>query len=339
MVAKILIVVIGTFAVSVFAVRQLCKPTSRFYISDIPNERSLHANPTPRNGGLGVLLAIGLGYAATIACGFFLSEYMFVGIMALGLAFTGYLDDRFNLKSSLRFAIHFSIAAITTFSMGPLASLTLPFIEIPMGTAAIPFTILFIVWMINLYNFMDGMDGFAGGMTLFGFSMLAILFQLQGAGQNAILALIPAIAAGGFLIFNFPPARIFLGDTGSTVLGYLAAVFMLTGQNEGLVPLWVSVMTFSPFILDATATLIYRIWKKERFWEAHRSHFYQRLVLSGLSHQSVLLIEYASMMWVAMLAAASLMLPNFSMVLFVTWIASQIALGFTINAVIKKRAR
>jgi UDP-N-acetylmuramyl pentapeptide phosphotransferase/UDP-N-acetylglucosamine-1-phosphate transferase len=124
---------------------------------------------------------------------------------------------------------------------------------------ALGLTLLYVVWMINLYNFMDGMDGFAGGMAVFGFGGLAVLGLIGQALPFAVTALVIAASSAGFLTRNFPPARIFLGDVGSSVLGLLAAAMTLWGADIGLFPLWVGWLLFSPFIIDATWTLLRRI--------------------------------------------------------------------------------
>jgi UDP-N-acetylmuramyl pentapeptide phosphotransferase/UDP-N-acetylglucosamine-1-phosphate transferase len=148
--------------------------------------------------------------------------------------------------------------------------------------------------MINLYNFMDGMDGFAGGMAVIGFSTLAWLGRAD-AGFAAV-CLTVAAASAGFLIHNFPPAKIFLGDTGSTTLGFLAAACSLWGSKADLFPFWVALLVFSPFIVDATVTLLRRLLRGEKVWEAHRKHYYQRLVLLGWGHRRTVLVEYALML-------------------------------------------
>ena len=172
---------------------------------------------------------------------------------------------------------------------------------------AIPFTSLFTVWMINLYNFMDGMDGFAGGMAVIGFSTLAWLGWADSG--FATFCLIVAAASTGFLIHNFPPAKIFLGDTGSTALGFLAASCSLWGASAGLFPFWVALLVFSPFIADATVTLLRRLLRGEKVWEAHRSHYYQRLVLLGWGHRRTVLAEYALMLACAGSALLAVRLP------------------------------
>ena len=160
---------------------------------------------------------------------------------------------------------------------------------------ALALSVLFVVWMINLYNFMDGMDGFAAGMAVFGFGALAALGVSAGDGAFALGNAAIAGAAGGFLTSNFPPARIFLGDLGAASLGFFAAAMSLIGSQRGLFPLWVAWLAFSPFIVDATWTLLRRLVRGERIWQPHRSHHYQRLVLAGWTHRHTVLRSYLLM--------------------------------------------
>jgi len=158
------------------------------------------------------------------------------------------------------------------------------------------FSLLFLVWMINLYNFMDGMDGFAAGMAVIGFGTFAVLGYLASNQLFLALNLIVVSAAAGFLWFNYPPARIFMGDTGSSLLGLLAGGLSIWGAREGVFPFWVALLVFSPFIVDATVTLLRRLGRGERVWQAHKSHYYQRLVQSGWGHKKTVLYEYVLML-------------------------------------------
>ena len=160
--------------------------------------------------------------------------------------------------------------------------------------------------MINLYTVRDGMAGFASGMAVFGFGALALAGWLGGDPGFALANAAVAAAAGGFLLHNFPPARIFLGDLGSATLGLLAAILSLIGAQRGLFPLWVAWLAFSPFIVDATWTLLRRLGRRERVWVAHRSHHYQRLVLAGWSHRKTVLRSYLLMAACGATAAAAL---------------------------------
>jgi UDP-N-acetylmuramyl pentapeptide phosphotransferase/UDP-N-acetylglucosamine-1-phosphate transferase len=155
--------------------------------------------------------------------------------------------------------------------------------------------VLAIVWATNLYNFMDGADGLAGGMGLIGFAAYAWAAAQAGRLELAVLCAAIASGCGGFLLHNAPPARVFLGDCGAIPLGFLAGALGLHGVLAGAWPAWFPALVFSPFIADASFTLALRIARGERFWLAHRSHGYQRLVLAGWSKRRLALCSWALM--------------------------------------------
>jgi UDP-N-acetylmuramyl pentapeptide phosphotransferase/UDP-N-acetylglucosamine-1-phosphate transferase len=142
---------------------------------------------------------------------------------------------------------------------------------------------------------MDGMDGFSGGMTVIGFGFLGAIALAESAAGLGVLALLIAAAAGGFLVFNYPPARIFMGDVGAVPLGFFAAALAVKGNRDNVMGLWVPVIIFSPFIVDASVVLLRRTLKGDRFWEPHREHYFQRLVLAGWSHRETVHAEYVLM--------------------------------------------
>src|SRR5262249_6004380 len=152
------------------------------------------------------------------------------------------------------------------------------------------------LWMTNLYNFMDGMDGFAGGMTTLGFGFFTYFAWRAGQPFMMLVASVVSISALGFLIHNFPPARIFMGDAGSIPIGFTAGTLMLLGIRDHIFDFWVPILIFSPFILDATVTMLRRATGGHRIWEAHREHYYQRLVLSGWTHRQAVILEYVIML-------------------------------------------
>lgn len=251
-------------------------------IHDAPNARSLHDTPTPRSGGLAILIAIAIGWGMLFLQGYrpdplpwILAAIVLVGVIS-------FLDDVLTLSALPRFAVH-GLAAVLLIWGG---------LVLPWGTLGIVLSWLAIVWMLNLYNFMDGMDGFSAGMTLCGFAFLALLGWQAGSEAFALYAAVVALAGAGFLLVNFPPARLFMGDIGSIPLGLMAAGFSLWGIRDGLFPLWLPVLVFSPFVVDATVTILRRLLRGEKIWQAHRSHYYQRLVLSGWSHRRTVLAEY-----------------------------------------------
>ena len=246
-------------------------------VHDIPNERSLHDKPVPRTGGIALM--------AGVLSGWLLLQFWpwWAVLPALGLFALSLVDDVRNLSPKLRLVGHF-IAALTVVLE---AGVPLPWF-IPV--------LLFVVWMTNLYNFMDGSDGLAGGMALFGFGFYGVGAWIGGNETFALLNFSVAAAALGFLFFNFHPARMFMGDAGSIPLGFLAAVFGVLGWQAGHWPFWFPLLVFSPFVADATVTLLKRAWRGEKLSQAHRSHYYQRLVQMGCGHRNTALIEYALML-------------------------------------------
>jgi UDP-N-acetylmuramyl pentapeptide phosphotransferase/UDP-N-acetylglucosamine-1-phosphate transferase len=277
---------------------------------DHPNARSLHQQPVPRTGGLtllaGIMVGLLLMMPATAGAAIQVLGFILAGLVPLTLV--SILDDRASISARWRILVHLWAAVSLLIAGFAPNGLDLPGFACILPTwIAISLTILFTVWMINLYNFMDGMDGFAGGMAVIGFATLAWLGRAD-AGFAAV-CLTVAAASAGFLIHNFPPAKIFLGDTGSTTLGFLAAACSLWGSKAGLFPLWTALLIFSPFSVDATVTLLRRLWRGEKIWEAHRSHYYQRLVLLGWGHRRTVLAEYALMLACAGSALLAVQLP------------------------------
>jgi UDP-N-acetylmuramyl pentapeptide phosphotransferase/UDP-N-acetylglucosamine-1-phosphate transferase len=245
---------------------------------DHPNPRSLHRRPTPRVGGLGILLGILL--ALPVVPG----PTLLLAACTLALAAVSYVDDRLHLPATLRFAAQLAAAAAWVLAAAP-------------GSAAwlVAVLVVAIAWAANLYNFMDGADGLAGGMAVIGFAMLALAAAGAGRADLAWLCASVAAAALGFLWYNFPPARLFMGDAGSVPLGFLAGAVASSGWREGVWPLWLPVMVFAPFVVDATVTLVRRLLDREKVWQAHRDHYYQRLIRMGWSHRRTALAEYALM--------------------------------------------
>jgi len=275
-------------------------PIGPLRILDEPNERSLHQVPVPRTGGVGVLLGVTTGLLAAHAWGMFADAMhgAFWPVLAtVLLAAVSFVDDRRHVAAAFRLMAQF-LAALLLY-IGGLAwlKLSLPGLEQLVLPAWLvpPLTIVFLIWMTNLYNFMDGMDGLAGGMAVFGFGALAVLGFRGGAADFGLLAAVIAAAAGGFLLHNLPRASIFLGDVGSAVLGFWAAALLLWGAQRGLFRLWVGLLVFSPFLVDATWTLLRRLLRGVPVWRAHREHHYQRLVLAGWPTRRVLFWAYTLM--------------------------------------------
>ena len=285
----------ATFTISAWLTSWLCQPGSRLYVLDHPNERSLHSHPTPRTGGIAIVVAILVSATVFIHLSDDIwREFAQLGIAVLLVAVVSFVDDRKPLPIGLRLAVHLFAAFIVTYHAGIVAVLA---VEAPVPAMVVQvLVILYLVWMLNLYNFMDGMDGFAGGMTLIGFGTYAVLGWRAEQEVFAGLSLLVACSASGFLLFNFPRARIFMGDIGSSVLGLLAGVFSVWGASKGIFTLWIGVLVFLPFVMDSTITLARRLIKREKFWQAHKNHYYQRLVQVGWGHRRTVLVEYLMML-------------------------------------------
>jgi UDP-N-acetylmuramyl pentapeptide phosphotransferase/UDP-N-acetylglucosamine-1-phosphate transferase len=277
----------AAFAIAFAAVQLLLARFARFAL-DHPNERSLHARPVPRSGGIAVL-------AGTCVCFFLDGNPVWLPlVLALGLAGVSLADDLKSLPATARLAAHLAAAAsVVWFYLAPISSWQALLLVLAMA------------WLTNLYNFMDGSDGLAGGMSVIGFGAYAL--AASGSPLSTV-SLCIAAAAGAFLVFNFHPARIFLGDVGSIPLGFLAGALGVIGWRDEAWPLWFPLAVFAPFIADATATLARRALRGERVWQAHREHYYQRMVRSGLGHAGTAGLAYAAM---ALCAALALwMLPS-----------------------------
>lgn len=243
---------------------------------DQPNERSLHTRPVPRVGGIGVVAGSCAALLATDGFGVVLG-------LAVALAGLSLVDDWRHLPATVRLAGHLAAAAV----------LCLATLEASPPVQAV--VIVAVGWMTNLYNFMDGSDGLAGGMAAIGFGIYALAAWLAGDPGLAVTCACIVAASLAFLRFNFHPASIFMGDVGSIPLGFLAAALGLLGVVRDAWPWWFAPVVFAPFVVDASLTLLRRLWRGEKVWQAHRSHYYQRLVLMGWGHRRTALAEYALM--------------------------------------------
>lgn len=285
------------FGVAVWLTRWICDPQSRLHVLDHPNERSLHTNPTPRTGGVAILAGVVGGVAVYGFVRGMPATVVWLVLVAMAIAVLSFVDDRRGLSVRVRLIGHLACVALLVAGGFYLPEFAWPgVVWIWPQWLGILFAVVYLVWMVNLYNFMDGMDGFAGGMGVIGFGTLALLGGLAGQLPFLTLNLVIAAASAGFLLFNFPPARLFMGDTGSAALGLLAGGVSLWGARSDIFPFWVALLVFSPFMLDATVTLLRRLVRGERVWQAHRTHYYQRLVQLGWGHRKTVLHEYALML-------------------------------------------
>lgn len=276
-------------AVVTLMVLRLLLSRLRQFALDTPNHRSLHETPVPRTGGWALLAGVFAGLLvsqAAFSLGIFIA---FISLLAVSLA-----DDLRPLSARLRFFVQILSVALLLYAL-------LSFAEEPVAWFVWPPLILCGVWVVNLYNFMDGMDGFAGSMTAIGFATLGAVCFLRGAIDLGSICLLIATSSVVFLYYNWPQAQIFLGDAGSTVIGLAVFTVSVVGWSQDVFSLLVPLLVFLPFWLDATITLVIRILRGERWWEAHRQHLYQRLALKR-GVKASLFIELAVMVSTSLVA-------------------------------------
>jgi UDP-N-acetylmuramyl pentapeptide phosphotransferase/UDP-N-acetylglucosamine-1-phosphate transferase len=249
-------------------------------IQDIPNERSLHDAPIPRIGGVGIMAGVLTAWALMLT-----SLAWWVVLPLLALIAVSLLDDKRGVPVRKRLLVHGLAALVLVIGSGlATQNILLALLILPC-----------VVWMTNLYNFMDGSDGLAGGMTFFGFTMYGLAALMHGDDTQGMLNFSIGAAALGFLYYNLHPAKVFMGDAGSIPLGFLAAAMGLWGWEQGHWPGWFPVLVFFPFVADSTVTLVKRTLRGVKITEAHREHYYQRLVQIGWGHRNVALFAFALM--------------------------------------------
>lgn len=333
-------VIVIALIVGVISVRFLTHDRKFFYIPDVPNERSLHHRVVSRTGGIGIFMAIWSSLAIGLYLGADLKHAVLFLVIATPVLGVSLIDDYWQLPVLARLLVHL-LAAAAFFFYYPLSGVTiLPGIYLTESTLLWIFGVGGMVWLTNLYNFMDGMDGLAGGMGFFGFGTLAVLGYLGGNVEYAMFCGVMSASALGFLVFNFPPAKIFMGDVGSSGYGFLAGAVAIWGDVSGVVALWKAALLFSPFIVDATITLVRRVLTGKRVWQAHRSHFYQRAVQSGFTHRRVLMSEITIMVFLGVTVIGLRYVYDvvIEWIVCAVWISIYFLLAHIVNSLERKKS-
>jgi Fuc2NAc and GlcNAc transferase len=286
--------VIAAFLIAWFATGIVRGHALRNAILDIPNQRSSHAVPTPRGGGLAIVAAHLAALTALRMLGH-LSGAESIALVGGGgaVAFVGFLDDRRSVAASVRFIVHVAAAIIVVWLIGgvPISGVTdigrAPWIGQLVG-------IVGITWAINLFNFMDGIDGIAGAEAAFVSLAAGVMIFVMSADVGLVGAFgALGMASLGFLVWNWPPARIFLGDVGSGFLGFMLAALALLVSHRISMTVYVWPILGGVFLVDASVTLIRRMLRGDRWYEAHRAHAYQHLAMDWGGHFPVTLFVCA----------------------------------------------
>lgn len=298
---------------------------------DIPNDRSSHTVPTPRGGGIAIVIVLLLSGAATL----FLPQapiQVLTCLLLATLAFSllGWQDDKHDLPASARFMIQLLIAG---FASGWLIWANAPGLPVSFALIAVLLiSTLWIVWMANLYNFMDGIDGISAVESLILGATTSYWFASLGAISMAIVCIAVAGASVGFLRWNWSPAKIFMGDVGSLALGAFFAIIAIIGVTGLNIPILAFLILYAVYLTDSGVTLFYRMIKREKWWQAHRSHFYQRAVQSGFSHAQVSLSVMVLNIIFALLASLLIMGMVKASIAIVVTMTILILLMFLVNS-------
>ena len=269
-------------------------------ILDIPNVRSSHAAPTPRGGGLAIVVVYSIALAWLVLAKILRFDVALVLIVGGGaVALAGYLDDRRSLPASTRICIHIAAALMAVMVLGGIEDQTLGSVGLHGIWAGGLVALIALTWSTNLFNFMDGIDGIAGSEAVFVASAGAAINWACG-GDNGLTAAMVALGAAtlGFLILNWPPARIFMGDVGSGFLGFNLIVLALAASRRSALPIEVWAILGGVFLVDATVTLLRRVVRGERWFEAHRLHAYQILARRWQAHlPATILVIAIDLFW------------------------------------------
>ncbi|QZD69681.1 glycosyltransferase family 4 protein [Pseudomonas sp. 3-2] len=243
---------------------------------DVPNDRSSHAVPTPRGGGVSIVVTFLSGLVAIWSAGLIDSGF-FLGAAGAGalVAVIGFMDDHGHIAARWRLLGHFAAAAWVLWWTGGLAPVEVFGMTLDPGWVSNVFALFYLVWMLNLYNFMDGIDGLASVEAISVCGSACLLYWITGHEGFIWAPLLLAMSVLGFLVWNFPPAKIFMGDAGSGFLGIILGVLALQAASLNPDLLWAWLILPGVFIVDATFTLLRRLLRGEKVYEAHRSHAYQ----------------------------------------------------------------
>lgn len=295
---------VGVFLASLLMTFMLRRYALHRQLIDMPNARSSHTVPTPRGGGVAIVVSFLAALAAVAAVGI-LPLDQFAGLFGAGLivALIGFADDHGHIAARWRLLGHFAAASWLLVCFGGLPRLNVFGFDVDLQWYGAILAAVYLVWVLNLYNFMDGIDGIAGAVAICVTVVGAILYYWCGHPQQVWTPLLLASACAGFLIWNFPPAKIFMGDAGSGFLGIILASMALQAASIEPQLLWSWLILMGVFVVDATYTMLRRLIRGEKIYEAHRSHAYQYASRQHSSHKKVTLsVVLINIVWLTPLA-------------------------------------
>lgn len=302
----VLVVTVIVMAASTWAITGIMRAYAiRTRLIDIPNERSSHLIATPRGGGLGFVCSSVLAFIA-FACNGWMDPAAAMSLAGGGLlvALIGYIDDRRSLAFQWRLLAHFIAAGYILYCMSGIPDILFAGALVSLGSSGYVIGIIFLVWMLNLTNFMDGIDGLAAVEATSVLSGGVLLYWITSVdADNWVGPLLLGSSILGFLVWNWPPAKIFMGDAGSGFLGLLMGAFTLDAGRTLPALFWSWLILLGVFVVDATVTITVRVWSGAKFYCPHRTHAYQHAARTLGKHQTVTLIVAAiNVIWLLPIA-------------------------------------
>jgi Fuc2NAc and GlcNAc transferase len=327
-----LLVVLTALAATDVLTRMMRRYAIKSQLLDIPNSRSSHATPTPRGGGMAVVVVVSVGLAWLGVLGWIEWNFVVAALPAgLAIAAVGFLDDQRGVSAGLRLGVHLVASGYFVAVSGGAPELGIPWIDsLPALASAIE--LLGLVWLLNLFNFMDGIDGIAGLELAFASLGLALIVHLSG-DDGLLFAVLLGAAGLGFLPSNWPPARIFMGDVGSGFAGIALGMLAIATVRDVAVTIWVPLILLGAFVTDATLTLLRRALRGEKWYTAHRTHAYQWLSRRWGGHRPVLFAVLAiNFLWLLPLALMAQRFPQDSWLMAVAAYTPLILLAYCAGA-------
>ncbi len=335
MTSNVVLAVMTAFAIAVITTGLMRGYALRKNLIDVPNVRSSHVSPTPRGGGVAIVTAFFASILLLTSLGLIdsaISRSLFIGGGAMALV--GFLDDCWHLRASVRFAVHLAAAILVVIMLGGVPESALANWGLHGVWIGSLIALLTLVWVTNLFNFMDGIDGIAGSEAVFVSGAGALLNWYHGGAPGLTAAMLCLAAASlGFLRWNWPPARIFMGDVGSGFVGFTLVVLALAANQRGTVPFEVWGILGGFFLVDATITLLRRIVRGDRWFEAHRMHAYQWLARRWKAHLPVTLsVSVLNLTWLLPWAWLAARMPDYARFFLAAALAPLIVLVIFIGA-------
>lgn len=326
------LLIIGVFVLALTLTGLMIRIAYKRQLLDIPEQRSAHSQPTPTAGGLAIVIAYSSGILLGCRLGVISLDMVVLLIPGIILAGLGLLDDRHRLDFRWRIGIHLLMATITSLLMGVLPPIPFGSWVLPAGIWSLPIMVMILAWATNLYNFMDGIDGLAAGQSCFLCLSAAGLIWSGGDHKNSYAFLLLFAASMGFLIWNWSPAKIFMGDTGSGFLGFLLAAMALISIHEAEMNPWSWVLLPAVFIVDASVTVLRRLFSGKVWYQAHSSHAYQHAVRRFGHRRVTLTVMAINLLWLLPLSLFAENTPEYGVYYAVVGIMPLVLLSLRMRA-------